>query len=195
MLQKIKFNSPVILSFVFLSLIALILDFVTRGLTNRLFFSIYSSSLANPLTYVRLFGHVLGHAGWQHYINNMLLLLIVGPLLEEKYGSLNMIYIILITAVISGLANVLLFPGTALLGASGVVFAFILLSSITSFEDGTIPLTFLLVALIYIGGQIIEGLTVDNNISNSTHIIGGIVGTFCGYYLNRRKIATGRSDF
>lgn len=120
----------------------------------------------------------------------MLLLLIVGPLLEEKYGSKNIIIIILITAVVSGLANVVLFPRTALLGASGVVFAFILLSSITSFEEGSIPLTFILVALIYIGGQILEGITLRDNISNSTHIIGGIVGTLYGYYMNRRKVKT-----
>lgn len=191
MFKKIKFNSPVILSFAFISLLALILNFLTQGISNQLFFSVYPSRLSNPLTYIRFLGHVLGHANWQHYINNMLLLLIVGPLLEEKYGSRSILIIIFITAVISGLVNVILFPNTALLGASGVVFAFILLSSITSYEDGSIPLTFILVALIYIGGQIIDGLTVKDHISNTTHIIGGMIGSVCGYYMNRKRLHSG----
>lgn len=191
MFKKIKFNSPVILSFAFISLLVLILNFLTQGISNQLFFSVYPSRLSNPLTYIRFLGHVLGHANWQHYINNMLLLLIVGPLLEEKYGSRSILIIIFITAVISGLVNVILFPNTALLGASGVVFAFILLSSITSYEDGSIPLTFVLVALIYIGGQIIDGLTVKDHISNTTHIIGGMIGSVFGYYMNGKRLHSG----
>lgn len=184
---KIKFNSPVILSFVFISFISLILGIMTKGLTTRLFFSVYLSSIFNPLTYIRAFTHVLGHADWSHYINNMLIILVLGPLLEEKYGSANIIIVILATALVSGVANVLLFPHTRLLGASGVVFAFILLSSITSFEEGSIPLTFILVAVIYIGGQVFDAFLIRDNISNSTHIIGGIVGTIFGYYMNVRK--------
>lgn len=187
MFQKIKFNSPVILSFVLLSFVVLILDNITQGITNALLFSVYPSSLSSPFTYFRFLGHVLGHANWQHYINNMLLLLVVGPLLEEKYGSKRILLIILITALISGIFNIILFPHTRLLGASGVVFSFILLSSITGFEEGSIPLTFILVAIIYIGGQIVDGLTVRDHISNTTHIIGGIVGSICGYYMNTQR--------
>ena len=148
MFSRIKFNSPVILSFVFISLISLLLGLVTNNASTKLFFSVYRSSPINPLTYIRLFTHVLGHIDWSHYINNMLIILVVGPLLEEKYGSANIVLIIIATAFFSGIANMIMFPQTKLLGASGVVFAFILLSSITSFDQGKIPLTFLLVAVI-----------------------------------------------
>ena len=83
----------------------------------------------------------------------------------------------------------LLFPATALLGASGVVFAFILLTSFTEFRDGEIPLTFILVALIYLGQQIWDAFTVQDNVSNLSHILGGLVGGGAGYLLNRK---TGR---
>ena len=184
---KIKFNSPIILSFVFISFFSFVLGLLTKGVTTRLFFSVYPSSMYNPFTYIRVFTHVLGHVDWSHYINNMLIILVLGPLLEEKYGSRKIIMIILATAFFSGIANVILFPNTRLLGASGIVFAFILLSSITSFEQGSIPLTFLLVAVVYIGGQILDAVFIKNNISNSTHIIGGIVGTICGYCINGGK--------
>ena len=93
----------------------------------------------------------------------------------------------LITALITGLVHNLLFPRTILLGASGVVFAFILLTSFTDFREGEIPLTFLLVALIYLGQQIWDGITVRDHVSNLSHIIGGLVGSGAGYLLNRKR--------
>ena len=64
-----------------------------------------------------------------------------------------------------------------------MVFAFILLSSVTSFKEGEIPLTFILVAVIYLGQQIFEGIFAQDNISNMAHIIGGIVGAVMGFLL------------
>lgn len=83
-----------------------------------------------------VFGHVLGHASWDHFFGNIMMLLVVGPLLEEKYGSANILFVILTTALVTGVINFILFPHVQLLGASGVVFAFILLASFTSIEDG-----------------------------------------------------------
>lgn len=185
--RRIVVNSPVILGFTAVCFVALLLNFLTHGVTNALFFSVYRSSLAQPLTYVRFFGHVFGHANWEHFIGNIMLILVVGPLLEEKYGSADMVFVIAVTAFVTGLAHFLFFPHIQLLGASGVVFAFILLSSFTSFQEGTIPLTFLLVAVIYIGGQVYDGLFVQDNVANLTHILGGIVGAGLGFLGNRKS--------
>ena len=183
---RVSFNSPVILGFTFACLIVLMLDFLTKGASTVQFFSVYRSSLLSLSTYIRLFGHVLGHAGWEHFIGNIMLILVVGPLLEEKYGSSNILFVILITAFVTGVVNIILFPNVHLLGASGVVFAFILLASITSIEDGEIPLTFILVAIIYIGEQIYGGVFVRDNVSNLSHILGGAVGTGLGFVLNKK---------
>ena len=180
---KISFNSPVILCFAILCLLTLILNMLTNGLTNRVFFSVYRSPMTDPLTYVRFVGHIFGHADWEHFIGNITLLLVVGPMLEEKYGSLSIFIVILITAVVTGVVNFVFFPNVQLLGASGVVFAFILLSSMTSIREGSIPLTFILVAVIYIGGQIYDGIFVNDNVSNLTHIIGGLVGSCFGFVM------------
>ena len=107
-------------------------------------------------------------------------------MLEEKHGSKVIVEIILITGFITGIVNFIFFPGVALCGASGVVFAFILLASFTGFREGEIPLTFILVAIIYIGQQIVQGLTLNDNISNLGHIIGGLVGAVVGYALNKK---------
>ncbi|HJI32858.1 MAG TPA: rhomboid family intramembrane serine protease [Lachnospiraceae bacterium] len=182
---RITFNSPVILSFVGVCLLALILDKITGGISTLKLFSVYRSSFLNPLTYVRLIGHIFGHAGWSHFINNIMMILILGPMLEEKYGSKDILLVILITAVVTGAFHMIFSPFTRLLGASGVVFAFILLLSLTSFDDGGIPVTFILVAVIYIGEQIYQLIAITSNVSNITHIIGGAVGATFGFVSNK----------
>lgn len=185
---QFSFNSPVILGFTIICFVVLVIDKVTGGLLNNTLFSVYRSSLLSPLTYIRFFGHVLGHADWQHFIGNIMMILIVGPLLEEKYGSANILFVIMATALVTGIVNFAFFPHTQLLGASGVVFALILLSSFTSFKEGKIPVTFILVAFLYIGEQIYQGIFVQDNIANLTHIIGGGVGSGLGFIMNKNKM-------
>ena len=185
---KVSFNSPVVICFTAVCFAALALGWLTKGWTTNAFFSVYHSSLLSPLTYVRLIGHVFGHAGWEHFINNIMLLLIVGPLLEEKYGSSNLLFVILATALVTGIVNYVFFPHVQLLGASGVVFAFILLSPFTSVKEGSIPITLVLVAALYIGGQIYSGVSSHDNVSYLTHIIGGCVGAGLGYVIHKNKM-------
>ena len=185
---QFSFNSPVVLGFTILCFSVLILDKLTGGASTNAFFSVYRSSLFSPLTYIRFFGHVLGHADWNHFIGNIMLILVIGPLLEEKYGSSNILFVILATALPTGIVNFIFFPHTQLLGASGIIFAFILLSSFTSFKEEKIPITFMLVAVIYIGQQVYNGIFIQDNVSNLTHIIGGCVGSGLGFVMNKNKM-------
>ena len=185
-LPRISFNAPLVLGFALAcSAVTLIGSLTGESSTARLF-ATYSAPMTDPLMYVRLFTHVLGHAGFSHLVGNMAYILLLGPGLEERYGAGKLLTVIAVTAVITGVIHNLLFPHSALLGASGVVFAFILLTSFTEFREGEIPLTFILVALIYLGQQIWDGITVKDNVSNLTHIIGGLVGAGAGYMLNRK---------
>lgn len=184
---RISMNAPVILTFTLLCLCALIAGALTNGWTTVHFFEVYRCPLSDPLAYVRFFGHVLGHSGYAHFINNIVLILVLGPGLEERYGSLSVCAVILLTALISGLIQFVFFPGSALLGASGVVFAMILLSSFSGAKQGTIPVTLLLVAVFYIGGELKDAVTAQDNISHLTHIIGGLCGTGFGFWFGRAK--------
>lgn len=181
---KIKFNAPVILWFTIISFAALVLNMVTNGYTNRLFFTIYRASWLDPLQYLRLITHVFGHASVEHFTGNIMLILILGPLLEEKYGGGRIAFLIFITAIVTGLVHVFMFP-SGLLGASGVCFAMILLSSFTKTSGSKIPLTAILVAILYLGNEVYSGILVQDNISNSTHIIGGLVGGAFGFLMRR----------
>ena len=174
-----------VLSFALLSLLALILGRLTGGWTTRALFCVYRAPLTDPLTYVRMVGHVLGHSGYAHYMGNMTLLLVIGPPLEEKYGSRRLLGCILFTALASGLVQFIFFPGTALLGASGIVFMMIVLSSLAGMREGTIPLTLILVVLIYLGGEIVDAVTVRDNVSQLTHILGGLCGAGLGFSMKK----------
>ena len=176
--RKIYLNAPITLGFSLICIIALLLNMVSSGKTNVLFFSTYGSSLLSPMTYIRLLGHIFGHANVDHLVSNLLYILLLGPMLEEKYGK-RLIIVILTTAAVTGIVHNLLSPNTMLLGASGVVFAFIILASITGNEEG-IPVTLIIVALLWIGSEIYTGITTADSVSQLTHIVGGLTGGIIG---------------
>ena len=180
---KFQYNAPVTLSFALLSLLALFLGKLTGGWTTTHLFSVYRSSAADLLTYPRFVLHVLGHANYAHYIGNMMMILVVGPGLEEHYGSRNILWAVSITALVSGMVQWLFFPNTALLGASGIVFMMIVMSSLAGMRNGGIPITLVLVLALYVGGEIVDGITLSDSVSQISHIIGGICGALLGLSL------------
>ena len=187
MFKRIQYNSPVILTFTFLSFSVLLLGIATGGTSTNLFFTNFRTSISDPLQYVRLFSYVLGHANWSHFSSNFLIILLVGPMVEEKYGSSSLLEMIIVTAFLTGLINTLFFK-TGLLGASGIVFMLILLSSFANAQLGKIPLTLIIVVIVFIGGEVINGLFLKDNISHSAHILGGLCGGVFGYLRHRGNL-------
>src|SRR4029450_1313969 len=84
--------------------------------------------LGDAHTYVGLFGHILAHESREHLLGNFMLILLIGPILEERRGSATLLVMILVTALVTGLAN-RCFPIMRLIGASGVAFMMVLLAS------------------------------------------------------------------
>lgn len=184
--MKIKYNSPVILTYAILCTVVLIFSGLF-GKGFQSFFVLYSNfNIGSVVDYFRLFSYTAGHADWSHLIGNFSLILIVGPMLEEKYGSKNLLSMMLVTAISSAVLN-LIFFNVNVLGASGIVFMLILLSSFTGFQRGNIPLTFVLVFILYIGREVVDSFEVDN-ISQFGHIFGGICGGFFGFFSTRKKL-------
>jgi membrane associated rhomboid family serine protease len=147
-------------------------------------------NFGNPLDYFRLISHAAGHSDWNHLLGNFSMILILGPGLEEKYGTKNLLMMSLVTALITGILNVA-FLDTGLRGASGLVFMMIVLSSFSNFRSGTIPLTFVLVLIIYVGQEVLLSFQTDN-ISHFAHILGGLCGSFFGFG-NTKSLSGGQS--
>ena len=184
---KIQYDSPVVLTFALLCLGALLANHLTDGWTNQNLFCVYRASFYDPLTYVRFFGHVLGHADMVHFFSNICLLLVLGPVVERRYGSKNLLLAIVVTALVTGLVQFIFFPGTGLLGASGIVFMMIFLSSISGIKGGNIPVTLILVAIIYLGQEVSTMIMENDQTSQLTHIIGGVCDIVLGAMMAKKK--------
>lgn len=174
-----QYNAKVTLTMFFISFTTLILNILTRGWTNKHIFSTERKSLLNPFTYVRLFTHILGHADWDHFSSNYLKILLLGPLIEEKYGSVNFLIMILITALATGIANFIK-GKTRMLGASDVGFMLIVLSAFVNVVQNKIPITLVLIILFYIVEEV-KNLRKKDGIAHYGHVIGAICGGLFGF--------------
>ena len=184
---KITYNSPVILTYAAICLGVLVVNYLTGGWFNRLLFICYGHpSVFDPLTYPRLVLHALGHVDFSHFAGNMIMLLLVGPIVEERYGSWNLVIMMVATALATGILNSLLFD-TGIIGASGIVFMLIILSAFTNVRKGEIPMTLSLCTAIYLGQEGYDGLTANDNISHFGHITGGVSGLAFGSYFFKKK--------
>ncbi len=189
--MRLRYNAPVTLSFALLASALLGIDSLFGTHIILHWFTVPGAGQfdwGNPAGYFRLFSHALGHASWAHLIGNFSFILLLGPILEEKYGSLPLLAMMFATALVTGLINVLFFP-TGLLGASGVAFMMILLISFTNIKSGEIPLTFILVLVVYLVQQVVASVG-SSNISEMAHIIGGLCGSVFGFVLPEGRTKT-----
>jgi membrane associated rhomboid family serine protease len=185
---KPSYNSPVILTFALAACVVMAADGLAGGrLTPTLFATYPGFHWASPLFYIRLFTHALGHKNWAHLTANFSIILLIGPMVEEKYGSSSLLKMMVITALITGLLNAAFFD-TGLLGASGLAFMMILLSSFTNHKEGELPLTFVLVVVLFLAKEAVQAFSQDD-ISQFAHIIGGVCGSLFGFLLASRKAA------
>ncbi|CAB9524512.1 Peptidase, S54 family [Seminavis robusta] len=187
-LKRIVVNAPVLLGFVLICTLVHVCSVIYPGLRPILGVDERFTEYWNPFSYLSLFTHVVAHENWPHLQGNMVHLLLVGPSVEASFGSKNLFYIIVLVAFSSALVH--LFVGKAhtyQLGASGVVFACILLSSLVTASTGTLPLSFLIVATWWLGDEFWKFFFSGDAVSHHAHLSGGIVGTIAGYYIHKKR--------
>lgn len=180
--MKLKYNAPATLTFALVSAIVLLIDqYIMPGIIEALFTAEGSSTFAfdDIPAYIRMFTHVFGHAGWDHLLSNLTLILLLGPILEEKYKSSSVAWMIVITALVNGLVNAFFFS-SALMGSSGVAFMMILLVSFANVRSGEFPLTAFLVVGLYLIKEILAIFRYDD-ISQISHLIGAACGAVFGF--------------
>jgi membrane associated rhomboid family serine protease len=187
---RITYNAPVVLTFTIAAVVVFLITQAVPPIGE--WFRAAPTLSIGAKAYVGLFSHILGHENWEHLLGNFMLILLIGPILEERHGSLRLLAMILVTALVTGLANLVVSTGY-LEGASGIVFMMILLASMANVRGGEIPLTFIAVAVIYLGGEIVKEFTKQDNVSHMAHLIGGTVGAVFGFVAAGRKGAPARA--
>ncbi|MDR0272148.1 MAG: rhomboid family intramembrane serine protease [Clostridiales bacterium] len=184
--KRIHYNSPVILTYAAISLVLLLLGYISGGVITEFLVLRPEFGVLNLL---RMFTYAFGHADFTHFFANFSIILLIGPLIEEKHGSKKLLLMMIVTAFITAIIHIIFF-NTGLLGASGIVFMLILLTPFTNTKTGKIPLTLILIALIYIGREVFLGITVEDNVSRFAHIFGGILGACMGYFIKEKGVKT-----
>ena len=191
--MRIRYNAPAVLSYALVSLAVLVADLFANGQVSRLYFAAPPTFDAQSvLSYFRVISHIAGHQGWTHLVANFSLILLIGPILEEKYHSGPLLLMMLVTALVTGVINIL-FLDSWLMGASGIVFMMILLSSFTNIASGEIPLTFILVVVVYLAREVIGAFSEDS-VAQFAHIAGGVCGSLFGFLFQRQPKGRSRAE-
>jgi membrane associated rhomboid family serine protease len=189
-LRLLTINAPVIISFV---TICALLQLCTgwMGDTAGRVLGVHDTwNSFRLLQYTSLVTHIFAHSGFNHLRGNVTHLLLVGPSVEHEFGSKNLLIIMAVVAIVSAFVHI--FVGnwrSHQLGASGVVFACILLNSLVSADNGRVPVSFLLIALLYLGDELLLFFNFWNpdGVSHHAHLSGGLVGAAAGFYIHRTR--------
>lgn len=190
-LRRLSIEAPIVVGFAFICIVLHLLNMtILPGVSVFLGVKGRSLSLASPLQYIRLFTHIFGHDGLAHLRGNMTHILLVGPSAEAFFGSKEIFQIIIAVAVSTAFAHILIGrENSSQLGASGVVFALILLNSLVSAKRGRIPLSFVLTAFLWMGDELGRLIVFnrEDRTSHHAHLVGAFVGTIAGYLIQQQK--------
>lgn len=187
--KKFKFNfvfdSPVTISFSLLSVLLFVLNCL--AIKGSLDIKILSSptTSAGPIpfmatqisSYLRLFLYAFGSQNFVGLLSNLLFLLMLGPVMEERYGSLVIGIMMAVSVLFSGVLNTC-FCETSLQGCMPIIFMMIFLNSFMSFSKKKIPASFFIIFIFYIIKEILQ--VTDKRFSGIVGLIICITGGLCG---------------
>jgi membrane associated rhomboid family serine protease len=74
------------------------------------------------------------------------------------------------------------------LGASGIAFMMILLTSLAETRVGKVPLTFVIQVVVWVYKEAVDCLFASDSISHSAHLVGALVGSVAGYELHGARV-------
>ena len=188
---KVAYDAPVTLTFVIVCALIFLLNMLLAksgkavGL-EKIFASPTSQAgvlpfiPGAPLSYVRLLFYIFGSGaagnavagGASLLFTNLILIMLLGPAMEERYGSAIIGIMIFVSALFSGVLNAC-FCENCLVGAVPVVSMMIFLNAFMSFSKKKFPLSFAAVMVLFVLLQIFSG-------AGAVQIIICIAGGLCG---------------
>jgi len=176
--MRVTVNAPFSIFFSILA-IALYFLFQADGTIPRMLSLHGDFQVSNWKWYVSLIGYTMGHGSIPHLIGNISIILLIGPFVEKRWGTQRVIIMTVLTAILTALIHII-FWDHRLIGASGIVFMMIVLSSMVDLRSKEIPLTFILIVVLFIGQEIRQSFQ-DDQVSQLAHIAGGVFGILFGF--------------
>ncbi len=131
---QLVFNSPVIVISALLSIVVLILhNSVVPNLieiacsSNTAPLTEHAFNPINPLHYIRLFTLIFGHYTMQSLCLNLVIILLLGPRVEERFGSVLVMVMFAITSFVTGILSAL-FLQNPICGLDGIAMLLVILT-------------------------------------------------------------------
>ena len=133
--------------------------------------------------YWQLLTYMFMHGSWSHLLGNMIGLLFFGLYIEKQVGSKEFLLFYLLCGILCGAASLAIylaagFYGVLLVGASGAVYAVLLLFAVifpraTVFIMGIVPAPAPLLVAIYAGIAVFEQVFgMNQGVAHMTHLSG-----------------------
>lgn len=182
--------APLTFTFAIISFLALVANILMNGRLHAMF-SAYFTAFSDPFMYARLFSKAFMHADLIHYLRNFSAILILGPIVERRFGSFRLLLMMAATSFITGLVHVFFSPDVMLMGASGIAYMLIILACFVNVRERRVPIAALVVGLFYLATEFWNALTLNDNIAHISHAIAVLCGLGFGY-LMAGKTNTGR---
>ena len=143
---------------------------------------------SNPLSYVRLITYAFGATSSSVLICNMIFILLLGPAMEERYGTVVIAIMTIVSILFSGVLNAC-FSKTSLTGCTAVIFIMIFLNSFVSLSKKKIPLSFVVVFILFVCS-----ITFEGGIKIIINIAGGLCGSLFAFLTSPKAKAAKKSD-
>lgn len=187
---KVSYDAPVTLTFVIVSVVFFLLNsfVIKNGALEKILASPTTQAGAlpfivkQPVSYLRLLLYIFGAgqaagvmggtSAGAVLITNLILIMLLGPAMEERYGSVIIGIMIFVSALFSGVLNAC-FCAESLVGAVPLVCMMIFLNAFMSFSKKTFPLSFAAVVVLFVFLEIFSG-------AGAVKIIICIAGGLCG---------------
>lgn len=209
----LTYNAPITLTFSIICILVFSLDtFLFHGKLVPLAFtcpgkigSHISFNFKAPLDYIKLFSHVFGSTSWTSLFINMSFILLLGPTLEERYGSAIVILTVAVISFLTGVINVCLLS-TTMTGASAVVLLMIILAGVAFLDKKQMPLTFLFVLILYLAYEMYSEVKTNSafektfisflkiNTQTFVNLACGICGSLFGFLVAPKKARINRKN-
>lgn len=183
---KFAYDAPVTLSFAFISIVLFVIDLILKKVDLSLLILSSPTSakgslpfeLNNALSYFRIL--LYGFGGTTPVlIYNLIFVLLLGPGIEEKYGSVVIGIMMMFSSLFAGVLNSC-FGTIPLKGCVSMVFMLIFLNSFTSFTNKKVPLSFITVFVLFILSQIYTEPKM-NALQFFINIAGGLCGSLFAF--------------
>ena len=152
-------------------------------------------SASNPLSYLRLFTYVLGAASGEILVCNMIFVLLLGPSMEERYGTVVIAIMTFVSALFSGVLNAC-FCKSSLQGCEAIIFMMIFLNSFVSLSKKKIPFSFVLVFILFVlrGIFAVDFKTASSAIQIIINVAGGLCGSLFAFLTSPKAKAAKKSE-